>query len=204
LNNQLSAQDWIEQKLSKGDTILTVFAYMKGDSAFEKAGIHKKIYKNSKNEFISLEFFDKNGKPAENEDGYYKKVKFWKYYKYYKKNGKALFHLENFYFNEWSEADLQVFEYNKKGDLKSLSYFKTVQNYGSDSNGDLITDSNGDLIKIGKPFIMPVGEAYMLTDLHKYSWEYNRKEGLLIEKHWNTEGKLIGNETFKLKDLQIK
>lgn len=125
---------------------------------------------------------------------YHKKVRFEEsffsdYFRYYDKNEKQLRRVEvDVVWEDFSDVSLKVFEYDRRGNLVNLSFFKT-QTFDYETFEDL-----------DKPILIPTGKAYFEANIHKYVWKIKKRKGIVIQKIYDPYGKLVEEEEFELLD----
>ena len=187
------AQKWVSDTINILDTSVIEKIYLNDNLVSEnKVGIHKKVYKSINNRFYSLEYFNLKGLPIENENGIHKEVKYWKYSKFFNKEGVPLKRVKEYYWHEFSDAEYRIFEYDKKGNLISLSYFKNEYDK-VDSNREIDFDN---------PTFVPTGKSNLEADAHKITWSYKKKKGLVIQKTLNADGNTISTIKLQFKDFK--
>jgi len=192
-------QKWQVDTLENRDTITKIYTYLLNDTTYTITGdsgmyqVYQYIKGEYNNQLISEAFFDCKHQPMHNYfSNYHKKVRFEKgffsnYFKYYDKNGKQLRRVEvDVIWEEFSDVSLKVFEYDRRGNLVSLSFFKT-QDFDYETFETL-----------DEPILIPTGKAYFEANVHKYVWKIKKRKGLLIQQIYDTFGELVEEKKFEL------
>ena len=195
------SQKWEKTETINGDTITQIWIFndIEGRAEYAEIGdsgmysISKYVKTEHGKRLISEICFNRNDEPIEMSEGYHKKVRFEegyfsKYFRYYDKNGKQLRRFEvDIVWDDFSDVSLKVFEYDRRGNLVSLSFFKT-QDFDYETFETL-----------DEPILIPIGKAYFEANVHKYVWKIQKRKGLLIQQIYDTFGELVEEKKFELK-----
>ena len=200
----VSSQKWKKKEMTNGDMITQIWTFndIEGQTDYTEIGdnglysILKYVKTENGEKLVSEVFFNRHHKPIEMSGGYHKKVRFEEgffeaYFRYYSKNGKQLRRVEvDVFWDDFSDVSLKFFEYDRRGNLVSLSFFKT-QVFDSETFEDL-----------DEPIKIPTGKAYFEADVHKYVWKIKKRKGILIQKIYDPYGELVGQKALSLPSVE--
>lgn len=194
-------QKWVKEQIQNGDTIVQIWTLvdLSGAKDYTEIGdsglysVCKYIGEIKDENFIFIATFNRNHEPIEGSTDYHKMIRFEEgffsdYFKYYDKNGKQLRRVEiDVVWDDFSDVSLKVFEYDKRGNLRSLSFFKT-----QDVDYETFEE-------LDEPILIPTGKAYFEADVHKYVWKIKKRKGVVVQKIYDTFGELVEEKEFELK-----
>ena len=197
ISHSVFSQNWNIETIENGDTITKIYTYLKNDTSYTEIGdsglysISKYVKTEYSKRLISELCFNRNHEPIEMSEGYHKKVRFEAgffedYFRYYDKRGKVLRRVEVDVWEDFSEASLKIFEYDRRGNLISLSFFKT-QDFDYETFEDF-----------EEPILSPTGKANFEADIHKYVWKIKKRKGVVIQKIYDPYGDLMEKKEFEL------